>query len=126
METLQTNQKVEKQRKLLRKIFSVIDPKLSISDLTDHMDVLAALILQAQKAKTNKMLISELDVDLTPKAAPHPELLKAVYDVIKDEEAPDEVSALLTQFMDHIKYQVKEVAFIEKKVKSIDLEIMLK
>jgi hypothetical protein len=119
-------QEVEKQRKLLRKIFSVIDPKLSIIDVTNHVDVLSGLILQAQKDLTNDLRVGDLKIDLSPKAAPHPELLKAVYDVIKDEKAPDEVSALLVRFMDHIKYQVKEVAFIEKEVGSVDLEMMLK
>ena len=88
--------------------------------------MLSGLILEAQKNHTNKLKVSDLKIDLKVKAAPHPEILQGVYDIVKDEFAPDEVSALLVKFMDHIKYQVKESAFIEKKIDSLDLEIMLK
>lgn len=126
LEEVRKNQKTNHDRELLRKLFAVVDKNLSINDVTSHVDVLAGLILEAQKKATNEMVVSSLNIDLSIKAAPHPELLQAVYDVVKDEKAPDDLAALLAKFMDHIKYQVKEVAFIEKKVESLSLEEMLK
>lgn len=126
LEEVRRNQKTNHDREILRKVFAIFDKDFSISDVTAHVDVLAGLIIHAQKKATNEMTVGSLGIDLGVKAAPHPELLQAVYDVIKDEKAPDELAALLTKFMDHIKYQVKEVAFIEKKIESLDLELMLK
>ena len=94
--------------------------------MPNHIDVLAGLILQEQKKKTNEMTVESLGIDLSVKDAPHPELIKAVYELVKDEKAPDEVSALLVKFNDHIKFQVKEVAFIDKKMEDVDVEKMLK
>ncbi len=126
VEEVRNNQKVNHQRELLRKMFAVIEKEISINDLGNHMDVLAGIILQGQKKATNEMTVASLNLDLNVKAAPHPELIRAVYDIVKDEKAPDEISALITKFMDHIKYQIKEVAFIDKKVEDLSLEEMLK
>lgn len=126
LEDVRKNQKTNHDRELLRRVFATMGKDLSISEVTNHVDVLAGLILEAQKKATNEMTVASLSIDLSIKAAPHPELLQAVYDVVKDEKAPDEVAALLTRFMDHVKYQVKEVAFIDKKVESLSLEEMLR
>lgn len=123
---MRTNQKVNKQRTLLRKVFATFPKDLSINDLADHVDTLAALIVQAQKEHTNELKVEDLKINLKVKAAPHPELIQAVYDAVKSEKAPDEVSALLAKFMDHIKFQVKGVAFFDKKVSDLSLEEMLK
>lgn len=125
LDEVRTNQKVDKQKKMIRELLALA-PNLSIYDFGNHLDVVAGLILQAQKRMTNELLVSSLDIDLRVKDAPNPELIQSIFDIVKDEKAPDEVSALLAKVNDHIKYQIKEVAFIEKKVSDIGVEEMLK
>ncbi len=120
------NQRVNKQKQLLRAIFTKTNKDITIEDFTNHVNVFAGLILEAQKKLTNEMTIASLKVDLKVKDAPHPELIAQLHELFKNEKAPEEVSALLAKFVDHIKYQIKEVAFIERKVSDIGVEEMLK
>ena len=125
IQELKTNQKVDHQKKIIRAILKLA-PELTVSDFCNHTDVVAGLILSAQKTKTNEMTVESLAIDLKVKDAPHPELIQQIYDLVKDEKAPDEISALRAKMSDHIKYQIKEVAFLEKKIEDIGIEEMLK
>ncbi len=126
IEEVRTNQKVNHQRELIRKLFAAAPKDMSISDYANHIDVLAGLILQKQKEVTNDMTVASLAVDTKVKDAPNPELIAAVHDIVKDEKAPDEVSALLVKFIDHVKHQVREVAFIERKMSDVGIEEIIK
>jgi hypothetical protein len=121
------NQKVARQKDTIRAILSnPIAKDMSISDFGNHMNVLAGVILQAQKAHTNEMLVSALDIDLKFKDAPHPEFIQQVYELVKDEKDPEGVSALLVKLIDHVNYQIKEVAFIERKISEVGVEELIK
>lgn len=123
------NQVVNRQKKLIREILSnPLAKEMSISDFGNHINVLAGLILQAQKALTNKMIVGDLKIDLKGaiKDAPSPDFILATYRLVAGEKDPEEISTLLAKLVDHVNYQVKEVAFIERKISDVGIEEMLK
>lgn len=125
IQELKDNQRKDKQRKILRAI-TALRKDISVRDFTDHVEVFAGLVTVAVKERNNKLTVGELTLDLSPKAAPYPDLLQNIFDIVKDETSPDDIAALLTQWTDHVEYQVKEVACIDKKVEDLDVDLMLK
>jgi len=55
-----------------------------------------------------------------------PDIYRYIHALAEYEKAPDEVSALLSKIADHVSYQIKEVAFIERKINEVDVESMIK
>ena len=127
MDQVRSNQKVAKQKEIIKSVLACeLVQNMSISDFGNHINVIAGLILQAQKAHTNEMKVSDLTIDLDVKDAPHPEVIKAIYEMVKDEKDPEGVSSLLVKVVDHVSYQIKEVAFIERKISEVSVEEMIK